>query len=52
MLSAPSRESMVNIGEPELLQLQLYEPTARKQALAEPIILSSPVKAAAFDPQE
>ena len=52
MLSASSRETMVNIGEPELLRLQLYEPTARKQAPAEPMILSSPVKAAGFDPQE
>ena len=43
---------MVNIGEPELLRLQLYEPTARKQAPAEPMILSSPVKAATLDPQE
>ena len=39
-------------AEPELLRLQLYEPTARKQALAEPMILSSHVKIAAFDPQE
>ena len=43
---------MVNIAEPELLQLQLYEPMARKQAPAEPMILPSPVKAAAFDLQE
>ena len=43
---------MVSIGELELLRLQLYEPTTRKQAPAEPMILSSPVKAAAFDPQE
>ena len=43
---------MVSIGESELLRLQLYEPTTRKQAPAEPMILSSPVKAAAFDPQE
>ena len=43
---------MVNFSEPELLRLQLYEPTARKQAPAELMILSSPVEAAAFDPQE
>ena len=43
---------MVSIGEPELLRLQLYESTTRQQAPAEPMILSSPVKAAAFDPQE
>ena len=43
---------MFSIGEPELLGLQLYEPTTRKQAPAEPMILLSPVKAAAFDPQE
>ena len=43
---------MVNIDEPELLRLQLYEPTARQQAPAEPMILTSPVKAAAVDLQE
>ena len=43
---------MVSIGEPELLRLQLYESKTRQQAPAEPMILSSPVKAAAFDPQE
>ena len=43
---------MVTIGEPEQLRLQLYEPTTQKQAPAEPMILWSPVKAAAFDPQE
>ena len=42
---------MVSIGEPELLRLQLYESTTQQQAPAEPMILSSPVKAAAFDPQ-
>ena len=43
---------MVNIGGPNLLRLQLYKHTARKQAPAEPMILSSPMKAPAFDPQE
>ena len=52
LLSPSIHESMVTIGEPELLQLKLYEPRARKQAPAEPMILSSPVKAASSDPQE
>ena len=43
---------MVGIGERELLQLQPYEPATRQQAPAEPMILSSPVKATAVDPQE
>ena len=43
---------MASIGELELLRLQLYEPTTRKHAPAEPMILYSPVKAEAFDPQE
>ena len=43
---------MVSIGEPELLRLQPYEPTTQKQAPATPMILWSPVKAAAFVPQE
>ena len=41
------------IPEPELLRLQLYESTTQQQqAPAEPMILLSPVKAAALDPQE
>ena len=52
MLSTSFCDSVVSIGEPELLRLQLYEPTTWKQAPAEPMILLSPVRAAAFDPQE
>ena len=48
-LSALSCESIVKMGEPELLQLHWYEATVRKLCHAEPMVLYSPVKAAAFD---
>ena len=44
--------SLVTIDEAKLLRLQLDNPTARKQAPAEPMILPGLVKAAAFDGPE